>query len=369
MALISCPECGKQISDKAPNCPNCGYPINAVAAQNNNPQENNSKRLDNLYARARKSLEVNDLEHAAEYYTQILDENPQDWEAYFYSYLGEFATYTNAQAGSVASKLENTIPAAYDMAIQNCDTEEAVRRIEQISSETADRLWGIAQSAANLISEYEGGNILFASGKVNIDMYQNLRPMVANTMICVTDALDALDAKLCQICEGDSGITKAQCKDALLCVRRARFGVANTTFSPSAGEEEYLISEEWIVKYAKQLKELDPEIEVPTFEQETSASDSGNAGGGGCYVATAVYGSYDCPEVWTLRRFRDHTLAKSWYGRAFIKTYYAISPTLVKWFGHTAWFKRFWKTKLDKMVSQLRASGVEDSPYADKNWN
>lgn len=28
MALISCPECNKQISDKAISCPNCGFPIN-----------------------------------------------------------------------------------------------------------------------------------------------------------------------------------------------------------------------------------------------------------------------------------------------------------------------------------------------------
>lgn len=35
----------------------------------------------------------------------------------------------------------------------------------------------------------------------------------------------------------------------------------------------------------------------------------------GCYVATAVYGSYDCPEVWTLRRFRDERLAQTWNGR------------------------------------------------------
>lgn len=27
MALIKCPECGKEISDKAQSCPNCGYPI------------------------------------------------------------------------------------------------------------------------------------------------------------------------------------------------------------------------------------------------------------------------------------------------------------------------------------------------------
>lgn len=27
MALILCPECGKQVSDKAASCPNCGAPI------------------------------------------------------------------------------------------------------------------------------------------------------------------------------------------------------------------------------------------------------------------------------------------------------------------------------------------------------
>ena len=87
-----------------------------------------------------------------------------------------------------------------------------------------------------------------------------------------------------------------------------------------------------------------------------------------CYVATAVYGSYDCPQVWTLRRFRDYTLAETWYGRAFIHTYYAISPTLVKWFGHTAWFKKMWKSKLDRMVANLNASGIKNTPYEDKIW-
>jgi len=89
---------------------------------------------------------------------------------------------------------------------------------------------------------------------------------------------------------------------------------------------------------------------------------------GGCYVATAVYGSYDCPQVWTLRRFRDYTLAETWCGRAFIRTYYAISPTLVKWFGHTEWFKGMWRGTLDRMVANLNAGGVENTPYEDRHW-
>lgn len=30
MALIKCPECGRQVSDKAAACPDCGYPISSV---------------------------------------------------------------------------------------------------------------------------------------------------------------------------------------------------------------------------------------------------------------------------------------------------------------------------------------------------
>ena len=32
MALIDCPECGKQISSMAPACPSCGVPVEASSA-------------------------------------------------------------------------------------------------------------------------------------------------------------------------------------------------------------------------------------------------------------------------------------------------------------------------------------------------
>ena len=88
----------------------------------------------------------------------------------------------------------------------------------------------------------------------------------------------------------------------------------------------------------------------------------------GCYVATAVYGSYDCPEVWVLRRFRDKVLAKTWYGRLFIKLYYAVSPTVVRVFGGMDWFQNFWRGRLDKMVSNLQSQGFASSPYQDRVW-
>lgn len=91
-----------------------------------------------------------------------------------------------------------------------------------------------------------------------------------------------------------------------------------------------------------------------------------NSGSKGCYIATCVYGSYDCPEIWTLRRYRDLVLDKNWAGRLFIKTYYAVSPKLVQWFGNTHWFRTLGRKNLDKLVRRLQSSGFEQTPYIDK---
>ena len=72
--------------------------------------------------------------------------------------------------------------------------------------------------------------------------------------------------------------------------------------------------------------------------------------------------------MWTLRRYRDEILAKTWYGRTFIHLYYSISPHLVNTLGKIKIFRLVWKVLLDKIVLSLRSEGIEDTPYADKDW-
>lgn len=60
----------------------------------------------------------------------------------------------------------------------------------------------------------------------------------------------------------------------------------------------------------------------PTSTSSSSSSSSG------CFVATAVYGSYDHPAVRVLRFFRDETLMCRAPGRALVKLYYRIGPSL-----------------------------------------
>jgi len=110
-----------------------------------------------------------------------------------------------------------------------------------------------------------------------------------------------------------------------------------------------------IMEWHRKIKELDPNYNIPPRPPMNK----------GCYVATCVYGSYDCPEVWTLRRYRDEYLSESFWGRCFIKLYYLISPRVVKMFGKATWFHRICRRRLDKFVASLRSKGYESTPYKD----
>ncbi len=139
-------------------------------------------------------------------------------------------------------------------------------------------------------------------------------------------------------------------------------GIPIITFWTSYG-----INREYIKKRIDTvLAELPVKRIVHSKPVENNKSSQNKQSSGGCYIATCVYGSYDCPQVWTLRRFRDFRLSKSFWGRIFIRTYYKISPKAVKLFGNKNWFRTFWKKRLDKMIFKLQRDGYDNTPYYDR---
>ena len=74
----------------------------------------------------------------------------------------------------------------------------------------------------------------------------------------------------------------------------------------------------------------------------------------GCFIATAVYGSYAADEVRILRVFRDRKLASYGLGRWLIRAYYLVSPPIAELLEVFPVPKKPVKYVLDKVVGYVK---------------
>lgn len=158
MALISCPECGRQVSDRAVSCPDCGCPISAAPA----PvpvQQNNAEELSRLLTLARRAREGSDSKNAKRYYDQILDKDPGNWEAIFYTVYFEASECKimniSGAANSVANCIYSTFAAISDLP-NEADREEAAITVIQSATGIAGLFASSAKNHYNQFSTTTG---------------------------------------------------------------------------------------------------------------------------------------------------------------------------------------------------------------------
>ena len=81
-------------------------------------------------------------------------------------------------------------------------------------------------------------------------------------------------------------------------------------------------------------------------------------GGGGCFIATAAYGSYLEPEVMQLRQFRDRYLLTNTLGQRFVAWYYRTSPPIANMIAGNSWLKGATRAALTPLVYGLKYPAV-----------
>lgn len=89
--------------------------------------------------------------------------------------------------------------------------------------------------------------------------------------------------------------------------------------------------------------------ELSKFDNSASSNNSG----GGCFIATEIYGSYDSAPVLILRQFRDEKLLTNKTGSILVKYYYFISPQIVKLMSNKNVLNKIIKSILDRFVNKL----------------
>lgn len=348
MGAIICELCGSNDITKQDGlfvCQHCGTKYAPEDAKKlfveGTVKVDNSERLSNLYKIARRAKDDNNSESAEKYYDMILVEDPMSWEATFYVVYFRAMQCKIAQIQSAATSITNCLPSVLELIhSQVSDKEAQADAIVDIVTHTcliSNMLYNAAENHFN---------------QINYQIRENYRTEFVHNILSALYMMYALGDcidRLWSDCPDIGGAAAPIWKDAISVHCKSLKSLPAAGIPAAKGE---------INRYTEKVKKYAPEYEPPA---EATSS-------GGCYVATAVYGSYDCPQVWTLRRFRDYSLANTWYGRTFIRVYYATSPTLVKWFGHTAWIKELWKSWLDRMVMTLNEAGFEDTPYEDRHW-
>ena len=126
MAIISCPECGKQISDRAASCPNCGCPISAAPVV---PQIDSAKDISNLLALARSSFESKNYSQAEEFCNQAIAIDGTCFAAW--KLKGEAINYQISANNQRILEAYNCVMKAYDVL---GEAEKEDKKYEVLSS-------------------------------------------------------------------------------------------------------------------------------------------------------------------------------------------------------------------------------------------
>lgn len=304
----------------------------------------NSEMVERFLQNARRAKQKEDWDETEKYYNMVEQNDPSNIEAIFYS------SYGKAKVSLVDSDLYKR-QAAFKI-LKNCvsiidDNFELEKEEEnrKIIDDISNDIIAMACSTYVYNQRKNGYGVVTWSDKLEtVTLFNTLSGEFMTTLENI--------AKKIPETERTKRIYYYK-----IALKHAEYVLENGSL---ASPKTYI---NIVMEYHRIIHNLDPSHIVPSESPKPGKKQSA-----GCYVATAVYGSYDCPEVWTLRRYRDYTLSETFCGRAFIKVYYFVSPTLVKLFGHTDWFKNMWRGKLDRMVADLQAKGVESTPYEDRTW-
>ena len=92
----------------------------------------------------------------------------------------------------------------------------------------------------------------------------------------------------------------------------------------------------------------------PVPRPSTSAGGNTSTTSSGCFIATAVYNSYDHPQVLVLREFRDRVLFPRLWGRMFIQMYYKVGPLIAPHVAKSSRWKPFCRNILDHLVAHIK---------------
>lgn len=126
-----------------------------------------------------------------------------------------------------------------------------------------------------------------------------------------------------------NNITEQQLDDLLLIFSLVQNDIRNNPGLPDSFGKS--VNYCYITLLKKRIEKYgEPNFVKHSKRESSHESSDSSANSGGCFIATAVYGDYDHPQVLKLREYRDQRLSQTKLGRYLIRFYYKVSPGIAQ---------------------------------------
>lgn len=335
---VNCTSCGGEIqldsSKDTGYCLHCGTKVIFEEAIQK-IELLNIPKTENLIKIARAAYEDKNYSEAIDYFNRVLEIDIENWEAVFYKGLSKAwqSTLSNNCLPDAINGSKRALAMIYQKGVLS--KEELEKTKIKFAIETND----IIISFFNLAkSHYEKYWNLENSAP---EYWCYLEYCIQASEHCIT-LLSAIqtNAKI-TLLKNVINLLVEKCKNQMYVAGHNEYGDIRKFVSLGDSERQQAVLK--YDKYVFEIRKYDPSYQAPKINRSNN----------GCYIATAIYGSYDAVQVIVLRRYRDDVLLKSFFGRVFVRLYYWISPFFVKTFVRDSRINYLSKVLLDKITEKI----------------
>ncbi len=335
---VNCESCGAELAiprdEMSMKCGFCGT-LNTIKFDDLDSPANPSRTL------MLNAVKSENWEEVAKYSTTILEDDPSDYEAWFYK--GAAAGWVSKHIDDPSKEIIN----CFRNAFANSKQEDTEQVLNLLGTEGCELLLALAMGSRGFAQDHgylnvgdftmNGWQADVMNGHIS-KIYGYIDACHVLTEINRNDRVDKLNPSIdAMFLTLYSFIwTKVPFNGTM--TSKNPFNLIDATFQHVYDKEsEYgLVWEPRVDEilethanggYDAESLEADglSEIDFANPRQEVAADS-----GGGCFIATAVYGGEGHFNLIVLRSFRDNFLKNYYLGRSFIGFYYKYGPKLAK---------------------------------------
>ena len=302
-----CPNCGGDLQvpeDKnTVKCMYCGSDIVVRQAIQKAVAESGPK-LANLLNLAKTAQDSENNQEAYDYYTKVLEIDPENSEAWFGK--AETAGWTSTLSQFRLPEMVSGVKKAIEYASEDRKEELRVQAARTINNITI-AYYNLAKDSLSEYLSYDGGSWGEYLGQCDVAV-----KALESAHGYAPEDLQTME-NIILICKDN--IEGVEYKD------QTNLDINGDPVSTAVGvkpEYEKTLKEK-IKFYYEKIKLIDSSYSMPTIQKAKPSS---------CFIATATMGSYNDPSVLLLREFRDNWISKRRGGQKFIEHYYRLSPVV-----------------------------------------